>query len=80
MFINDMDCVLEVASTILYKFADDSKLLKTIEGDIDRVKLQKDIDAIHKWCIDWGMMLNLDKCKVLHCGVNNPCYSLRNCR
>ena len=70
-----MDCVLDVASTIFYKFADDSKLLKVIEGEIDRDKLQKDIDAIHKWCIDWGMMLNLDKCKILHCGHNNPCYT-----
>ena len=76
IFINDIDCVLDATSTILFKFAaDDSKLLKVIEGEIDRDKLQDDINALHKWCSDWGMMLNLDKCKVLHCGHNNPCYS-----
>jgi hypothetical protein len=75
IFINDIDCVLDAASTILFKFADDSKLLKVIEEEIDRDKLQDDINALHKWCSDWGMMLNLDKCKVLHCGHNNPCYS-----
>ena len=75
VFINDMDCVLDATSTILFKFADDSKLLKTIEGEIDRVKLQDELNALHKWCIDWGMLLNLDKCKVLHCGRNNPCFS-----
>ena len=46
-----------------------------IDGEVDRVKLQDDINALFKWCNDWGMMLNLDKCKVLHCGRNNPCYS-----
>ena len=75
IFINDNDCVLDVASSILFKFADDSKLLKVIDSEIDRVKLQEDINALHKWCTDWGMILNLDKCKVLHCGHNNPCYS-----
>ena len=70
-----MDCVLDAASTILFKFADDSKLLKTIEGEIDRVKLQDELNALHKWCIDWGMLLNLDKRMVLHCGRNNPCFS-----
>ena len=75
VYINDIDCVLDAASTILYKFADDSKLLKAIDGDIDRAKLQDEVNALFQWCKDWGMMLNLDKCKVLHCGRNNPCYS-----
>lgn len=34
--------------------------------------LQKDIDNVLKWTNTWLMRLNLDKCKVMHFGKNNP--------
>ena len=37
IFTNDLDCVLDATSTILNKFADDSKLLKRMQADIDCV-------------------------------------------
>ena len=74
VYINDMDCVLDAASTILFKFADDSKLLKYIESEIDHTKLHAEINSIFQWCEDWGMLLNYEKCKVLHFGHSNPCY------
>ena len=48
IFINDIDCVLDAASSILFKFSDNSKLLKVIDSEIDRVKLQEGINALHK--------------------------------
>ena len=75
VFINDIDCALDATCTILFKFADDSKLLQPAAGELDREKLQDAVNALQKWCMDWGMMLNLDKCKVMHCGHNNPGYS-----
>ena len=75
VFINDIDCALDATCTILFKFADDSKLLQPVAGELDREKLQDAVNALQKWCMDWGMMLNLDKCKVMHCGHNNPGYS-----
>ena len=75
IFINDIDCALDATSTILFKFADDSKLLQPVGSEIDRKKLQDAVNSLHKWCLDWGMMLNLDKCKVMHFGHNNPLYS-----
>ena len=28
-----------------------------------------------KWAIDWQMLLNVDKCVILHIGTNNKLYS-----
>ena len=75
VFINDIDCALDAATTILFKFADDSKLLQPVATESDRQRLQEAINSLHKWCLDWGMMLNLGKCKVMHFGHNNPHYS-----
>ena len=75
VFINDLDCVIDTVSTILYKFADDSKILRIIENDEDRIQLQKDIDHLSEWCNAWHMEFNRDKCKVLHVGFKNPRFS-----
>ena len=37
-------------------------------------QLQRDIDAVVKWCNDWGMQLNFGKCRVMHCGRRNQSF------
>ena len=37
--------------------------------------MQKDIDKLLEWAERWQMEFNAKKCKVLHFGRSNPCYS-----
>ena len=60
---------------ILRKFADDTKGAKSITCPEDREVLQKALDDMLSWGEKWGMNYNIDKCKVMHCGRGNPCYS-----
>ncbi|XP_044745064.1 uncharacterized protein LOC123306927 [Coccinella septempunctata] len=36
--------------------------------------IQDDLDSISRWCQDWQLPLNSDKCVVLHMGARNPRY------
>ena len=29
---------------------------------------------LHKWCIKWGLVINLQKCRLMHFGYNNKKY------
>lgn len=69
VFINDLPLVVKHAKCKLY--ADDCKLLATIKDENDSINLQRDIDEILKWCCDWQMQLNYEKCRVMHCGKKN---------
>jgi len=68
IYINDIDD--SVCSNLL-KFADDTKVFSVVhtKNDIDR--LQKDLLNLGNWSQDWLMLFNVDKCKVMHLGINN---------
>ena len=63
-------------------FADDSKIYcrvpksnNTKPGAIDNHELlQNDLKELHKWAEKWKMSFNVDKCKIMHLGYNNPKY------
>ena len=59
---------------MLLKFADDTKGLQEIRGEDDRNKLQLALDRLAEWAEDWGMKFNIEKCKIMHVGNNNPRY------
>src|SRR6476661_245239 len=42
--------------------------------------LQRDLDSLHQWSLDWQMQFNVDKCSVIHVGHGNKCstYKLGN--
>ena len=73
LFINDIDDVTG-ASTCLWKFADDTKVVRTVKDEADQSEFQADIDALKKWSDDWLMQFNASKCKVVHIGKHNPGY------
>lgn len=61
MFINDItDCFHHSTP---YMFADDLKILKIINSYNDVLLLQKDLDELHRWCLNNDMLLNLTKCQ-----------------
>ena len=68
IYINDIDD--SVCSNLL-KFADDTKVFSVVptQNDIDR--LQRDLLNLCNWSQDWLMLFNVDKCKVMHIGLNN---------
>jgi hypothetical protein len=63
IFVNDFALLADKCSKSLY--ADDMKLKKTIKSEIDCIQLQKTIDLLQSWCVNNGMLLNANKCKVI---------------
>ena len=61
----------EVLST-LKLFADDTKLYREIQNDHDKEVLQNDLNELMDWSVKWQLPFNIEKCKVLHLGKNNP--------
>ena len=72
IFINDIDAFMLSLDTFLNKFADDTKIGQPVGSPEGVVRLQKALDNIVTWSEDWQMQFHIDKCKVLHCGHNNP--------
>jgi len=50
-----VDVMIERCATYseIYLFADDAKLLKHILSDSDQEMLQKGVDELYKWTIEW---------------------------
>ncbi len=43
-----------------------------VETEKDRDSLQRALDLLVKWANEWGMVFNMEKCKVMHVGRHNP--------
>ena len=76
IFINDIDDVVSSVSTIK-KFADDTKLGQALLTQDDSLNLQECLDKLTEWSNKWGMSFNVEKCKVMHVGHNNPGYTYK---
>ena len=76
VFIDDLDyCAILI--DMLIKFADDTKGLQEIASEADRDKLQHTLDRLVEWAKAWGMEFNVQKCKIMHVGNNNPGYEYK---
>ena len=53
-------------------FAYDTKLFSKVGSDVNCAKLRADLRKLYNWSADWQMLFNLDKCKIMHFGYNNP--------
>lgn len=69
IYINDLD---KGILSKLEKFADDTKIARSVSNDREVDILREDLSKIFQWSIDWQMLFNLDKCTVMHLGRNNP--------
>uniref|UniRef100_A0A8C9X632 Reverse transcriptase domain-containing protein n=1 Tax=Sander lucioperca TaxID=283035 RepID=A0A8C9X632_SANLU len=57
-------------------FADDTNIFGIITSDTDRAHLQEDLSSMGKWCGQWLLKMNPEKCKHLHIGKKN--YTVAN--
>ena len=69
IYINDIDD--SVACKIL-KFADDIKIYRVVKSADDIDSFRSDLYNLVSWSEDWQMLFNVEKCKVMHFGYNNP--------
>jgi len=57
----------------LYRYADDTKIFRSIGYDNDEILLQDDMYAINEWTEKKLLKFHPDKCKTMHLGRNeNP--------
>ena len=63
MFVDDMSKV--VKHSTLRLFADDSRLLKSIDGPSDNTLLQEDLSSVIKWSVANNMKLHQDKFELI---------------
>ena len=68
IYINDLPDT-SVCQTLIY--ADDTKSFTANPSPTNTLH-QDDIDAKLKWSLDWQILFNPQKCKILHCGHSNP--------
>jgi hypothetical protein len=74
IFINDINRAVDVTSTVLLKFADDTKVARVVESEEQRGELQSAINKLVEWSTEWQMMFNAGKCHILHLGGRNAKY------
>ena len=71
VYINDLPSLISSQNNI---FADDTKLFTKVEHVNEADALQQDLNNITEWCSTWGMVLNIDKCHILHYGKKNHAF------
>ncbi len=68
IYVNDLD---DGITCKISKFADDTKIASKVITTLDKELLQRDLDKLIKWSHDWQMKFNVEKCRVMHVGINN---------
>ena len=78
IFINDIssavtggESAIDMATTILSLFADDTKWGRCVDRAEDRTKFQQEIDNLTEWSHKWQLHFNTDKCKIMLLGKKN---------
>ena len=69
MYVNDLP---DQVNSFCKLFADDAKLYKDLQNLEDFETIQNDLNKLCQWTIKWLMLFNVDKCKVMHIGKDNP--------
>ena len=75
-YINDMP---ENIKSTVRLFADDTIVYLTITSDVDRVRLQEDLDRLAHWTQTWKMSFHPEKCNILSITKKLKRNPLTNC-
>ena len=71
MFINYIDYSVDEPTSVLSKFADDTKWGKIVENEEGQKVFQEGINKLVQWSNTWQMDFNVDKCHIMHIGPKN---------
>ena len=71
LFLVFIDVQEEGLRSDVLKFADDTKIFRRVDSEVDKDVLQRDLDRLVQWSEVWQMRFNVDKCKVMHLGRGN---------
>lgn len=63
LFINDISTIF--SGVEFWMFADDLKVAMRVRGPRDAEVIQNVLSCLYHWCLDNGMVLNIDKCSVM---------------
>jgi len=70
IYINDID---EFIVSHILKFADDTKFYHVVNSSTAiEENLRPDLHNLVAWSNEWQMPFNIEKCKVMHQGYNDP--------
>ena len=58
----------EGVSSWILKFADDTKMFGRVGRQQESDDMQKDIDRLVQWSLEWQMLFNVKKCRAMHMG------------
>ena len=77
IYINDLE---ENVSSKVLKFADDTKIYRSMQSHQDQLMLQQDINTITDWSQKWQMEFNKEKCHLLSIGrsQNSTPYTMES--
>ena len=69
LYVNDLPASVQ-SKTML--FANDTKMYTSAKYQVERDRLQRDLDELGAWSKKWELPFNAAKCKSLHLGPGNP--------
>ena len=62
VFINDIDCAVEITGSTIIKFADDTKWAMVVDSEEQSQAFQEGIRSLEDWSREWQMLFNSGKC------------------
>jgi len=69
LYINDID---ECINSKILNFANDTKIYRTVNSLEAIDSLRADLHNLVSCSVDWQMLFNIDKCKVMHLEYKIP--------
>jgi len=69
IYINDID---DSVNSKILKFADDTKIFNRVGSEKEVDSLRCDLCNLVQRSKEWQMLFNVEKCKVMRFGYNNP--------
>lgn len=75
IYINDLPTMVNCSISL---YADDTLLYQQVTTDEDAARFQNNIDAVHRWSVEWKMQFNESKCHMIAFGNQEfkPQYKL----
>ena len=77
IFINELPSIVE---SLVYLFADDTKIFRKMTVPSDSDDLQQDLNTLHEWTDTWLLRFHPGKCKIMNIGPKDisSTYTLPN--